>query len=442
MSLYLNALFGRYPTLQGIPGPPPRFPGGNLSDLGAKPAFEMTLDCARNYGPYTLMWVLNQPLVVVHDPAAIDEILNSKREYFIKDEPTGAMRPAATRSSVFLANGPEWARRKRESFFAGPHHGAWLDESFEPIVRYVKPKLDLVTHGAFEERLYRLVFDVMTFLTLDHEFPDEDLARYNHLMDVSDLRMRSSLPILSPQFYWVRKRWFAAIEKVAAKNEKDPMGRSISHLLLRHSAMPREELISELSNVFPGGLYSITAALGHILALVSRDEPTLQALRKELRALGTDARLDYGEVKNASLLDRVIRESLRLFAPVPVFLRRVKAPRVEVGGLTLTEGVRVMIGIAPLQKDPLHWPDAESFKPERWTPEVIAENPYGSNYFFPFGRGPRSCSGGDMALLIIRSVLFAMLGAPEEPIRVSWPKDHRFYFGCMMPRGMTAKRST
>ena len=44
-----------------------------------------------------------------------------------------------------------------------------------------------------------------------------------------------------------------------------------------------------------------------------------------------------------------------------------------------------------------------------------------------------------MALLVIRSVLYTILSDPKHELDVDKPAGHRFYFGCMMPKGMRAR---
>jgi cytochrome P450 len=133
-------------------------------------------------------------------------------------------------------------------------------------------------------------------------------------------------------------------------------------------------------------------------------------------------------------LEQVLRESMRVAAPVPVFMRRVREGPVKVGSVTLDSGVRVIIGVFPLHHDAGHWPDPTAFRPDRWTPDVIAENPFGSAFLFPFGRGARSCQGEYFALFQLRSLLTALLGNPARSFELAAPEDFTFYFGCRMPQ--------
>ena len=48
-----------------------------------------------------------------------------------------------------------------------------------------------------------------------------------------------------------------------------------------------------------------------------------------------------------------------------------------------------------MHRDPRYWPEAEQFRPERWTDDAVA--PRGA--YFPFGSGPRGCIGQAFAMM-------------------------------------------
>ncbi len=441
MSLVQRLLLRRYPELAKIPGPTPRLPLGNMQDFAHGRPWETSLDYQRRFGPYTLFWVAHMPAVFVHEPRAIAEILQAKRASFVKREPTEAMRPAATSSNFFIANGESWAHKRRLDFFSCDYATSWLAEQFSPTVAFVRRRLATLARersqegkvGGFERELYRLVFDVQSFLLFGRRLSPQAFADFNHMLDVTDMRMKTNLPLVSPRFFTARDRWHRAIAEQLELNEDAPEGRFLSHVLARRNRLPREQLVTELANVYPGGVFSMTSALCHLCGLLWQSPRDRQRLTSVLGGDGNPP--TYGDICACIELEAAIRETLRLYAPAPVFMRTVKADAVEVGDLHLPRGVRVLVGILPLHRDPTVWREPEAFLPERWTPEVMARHSYGSDYFFPFGRGPRTCGGQDLALFTIRCVALAVLTSPHV-VRVTPPKHHRFYFGCMMPKGI------
>lgn len=59
--------------------------------------------------------------------------------------------------------------------------------------------------------------------------------------------------------------------------------------------------------------------------------------------------------------------------------------------LELTPGMRVVVPIYGLHHDPVHYPDPDLFRPERFLEEKRRlRHPF---TFLPFGEGPRNCIG-------------------------------------------------
>ncbi|KAL3098734.1 hypothetical protein niasHT_024488 [Heterodera trifolii] len=120
----------------------------------------------------------------------------------------------------------------------------------------------------------------------------------------------------------------------------------------------------------------------------------------------TDQNLSMRDVNELQLLDRCVKEALRLFPPVPV-VERDLANDVPIGGRVAPRGSMVLV--APLimhhneQVYPRHW----EFNPDHFLPEAIAaRNPFD---YIPFSAGPRNCIGKRFALLEMKILLVHIL---------------------------------
>lgn len=93
----------------------------------------------------------------------------------------------------------------------------------------------------------------------------------------------------------------------------------------------------------------------------------------------------------------VFDEALRLYPPIGRIGRRPVADY-PIEGHRIPAGAPVFLSPYVTQRDPRWWPEPELFDPERWTSETADRRPrYAA---FPFGAGPRSCIGGQMARTI------------------------------------------
>lgn len=72
----------------------------------------------------------------------------------------------------------------------------------------------------------------------------------------------------------------------------------------------------------------------------------------------------YDAVMQMEYLDMVVNESLRLY-PVGGRLERVCKKTVELNGVTIPQGVVVLIPASLLHRDPQYWPEPDEFRPER-----------------------------------------------------------------------------
>lgn len=81
-----------------------------------------------------------------------------------------------------------------------------------------------------------------------------------------------------------------------------------------------------------------------------------------------------------------------MYPPLERFQRMCKKKYTVPGtDLTIEEGVRLMVPVFAIHRDPKNYPDPEQFDPERFSKEN-KQNRDPLTYI-PFGAGPRMCIG-------------------------------------------------
>lgn len=135
--------------------------------------------------------------------------------------------------------------------------------------------------------------------------------------------------------------------------------------------------------------------------------------------------LSYDTLKDLHCLDLILKESLRLNAPVPV-LSREALQDTELNGYFVPKGTLVLVTPDAIHENPAVWPDPRRFDPERFTPER-AEDKVHRFAWFPFGGGVHKCIGLYFAQMEIKTMMHGLLRRYEwsVPDRYEWQVNPR-----------------
>jgi cytochrome P450 len=112
------------------------------------------------------------------------------------------------------------------------------------------------------------------------------------------------------------------------------------------------------------------------------------------------------EIQRLGLLDRVIKEALRLYPPIHIGNRRA-TETVYVMNYEIPRDTRVMYSIYLAHRDPQHWREPEKFCPERFEDPRDEKRP--PLTYVPFGGGPRNCIGAAFSQVEAKVVLARLL---------------------------------
>ncbi|KAL0132769.1 hypothetical protein PUN28_000480 [Cardiocondyla obscurior] len=149
-------------------------------------------------------------------------------------------------------------------------------------------------------------------------------------------------------------------------------------------------------------------AITWALFLLGSNPEHQEKVHEELEEVfgNSDAPITVKDLPQLKYLDRVIKETLRLFPSVPV-ITRLLTEDVKLGDHTLPKGISVALPILLVHRNPKVWPDPIKFDPDRFLPENSKlRNPYA---YVPFSAGPRNCIGQKFAQLEEKIVLSAIL---------------------------------
>ncbi|XP_050537403.1 cytochrome P450 4C1-like [Daktulosphaira vitifoliae] len=133
-----------------------------------------------------------------------------------------------------------------------------------------------------------------------------------------------------------------------------------------------------------------------------------QNVRDELNAIfgNSDREARLEDLKSMTYLERVIKETMRLYPSVTAISRKLKQP-LYLEKYTIPANTYIAISPHMLHRTESIYPNPEEFNPDRFIPDqCLARHPYA---YIPFSAGPRNCIGQKFAMNQIKCVVSTIL---------------------------------
>ncbi|KAF2100841.1 cytochrome P450 [Rhizodiscina lignyota] len=177
-------------------------------------------------------------------------------------------------------------------------------------------------------------------------------------------------------------------------------------------------LRDQLLNVLLAGRDTTACCLSWTFRLLVRHPQALVRLRKEVASVMKGSQHPTREqLRKMPFLICVVKESLRLYPPVPLNNREaVKTTILPTGGgpdgnspMLVRKGELVVYSqYVNSRKKNIYGSDADIFRPERWETGEMKDVGWA---YFPFSGGPRQCLGEDFALMEVYYTVVRLLQA-------------------------------
>ncbi|XP_069837674.1 cytochrome P450 4A24-like [Dendropsophus ebraccatus] len=195
---------------------------------------------------------------------------------------------------------------------------------------------------------------------------------------------------------------------------KDENGRGLSD----------EDLRAEVDTFMFAGHDTTACGTSWILYCLAKYPEHQAKCREEVKEVLGDRRIvEWEDLGKLPYTTMCIKESMRLYPPVPGMARELKEPITFCDGRSLPKGATTMISIYCINRCPSVWDDPEVFDPMRFSPDNPKRHPHA---FLPFSAGSRNCIGQNFAMnelkvgvaLTLRR--FSLSPVPgKEPLKVT-----------------------
>ncbi|GMT35118.1 hypothetical protein PFISCL1PPCAC_26415, partial [Pristionchus fissidentatus] len=159
----------------------------------------------------------------------------------------------------------------------------------------------------------------------------------------------------------------------------------------------REDVRTELNAVIFGGHDTTSTTLTWAFWALATQPHYQQQMYEEIHDIfgDSDRDCDNEDLKAMEFTERFIKETMRMYPPVPTVERELQND-FQMGKYLLPKGSEVFICPYIVHHNPEIYPNPSKFDPDRFLPENIAKrNPFD---YVPFSAGTRNCLGQKLAM--------------------------------------------
>lgn len=254
------------------------------------------------------------------------------------------------------------------------------------------------------------------FATINEQLFYRLLVRwFAYLPTVGNVRFRQALAVIDKALCRVIER----------RKAQEACGRDDPLSILLDASKPSKigfsdtQLRGHLVTLLFAGQETTANALAWTLYLISQHPQAETAILNEVAqelggkppAADTFLRLTYTRW--------VVQEALRLYPPVYVLAPSTGSDTLVSGAFVIPAGSQLIVSQYVMHRHPKYWDKPDQFEPERFSKERSAGRP--KYAYFPFGRGPQTCIGAQLAMMQMVSIVAKVIKAYQLRLVPSYP---------------------
>ena len=163
-----------------------------------------------------------------------------------------------------------------------------------------------------------------------------------------------------------------------------------------------EEIREELDTIILGAHDTTKSTLAFSMYVLAKYPEVQQRVFEEVKeVIGEDLNRDLNDrdIVHLPYLEAVLKETLRLYPPVP-FVGRKLDSEITVGGYTFPKDADIVISPFLAGRNSKYFEDPLVFNPDRFL--GLQKTPQG---FISFSVGARKCMGGNIALMLLKIII-------------------------------------
>ncbi len=384
-----------------------------------------------------------------NDPELVDLVLKQRPMDFPKSERMRIGLKPLLGESIFISNGETWAHQRRiiDPAFEGGRlrivFPAMWDSGMAAVARLQEMagdapiEIETQTSHLAMDVIFRTLFSV----PIENEIAAAAFATFRshqNAQPVANIAAVLPLPKWIPRFHSRTTRDTARtireligqltdqrLAEIAAGTAPDDLATKIMTTPDPETGkvFEREEMIDQVAIFFLAGHETSAAALAWALYLLARYPEWQEGLAKEAQAAFDPDKIYFSTLSKLRKSRAVFREAMRLYPPVPMFVREATCPE-TFRKRKIKPGSQVVISPWHLHRHERLWDRPDEFDPGRF--ETANGKKCLRNAYIPFSAGARVCPGSAFAMaegtlllsMLVRAFRFERVNG-RDPVPVA-----------------------
>ncbi len=388
---------------------------GNQLALLREPYAFMTRT-AREYGDIAYWEEPTGPVYQLNHPEYIEQVLVQNNQHYIKGDHFQTMLGPVMGNGILNSEGAVWRRNRHliQPAFSSNRiegHAPMMIGFTEDLLETWSDGQTRLIHEDMMEVTLKIVARALFGVDID-DYVDTVGAAFDEFMLATETLSHLVLPQQIPtpsrrRIQWARESLDSLVYQLIEERRANPTDQDVISKLLEvtdeeGNTLSDEQIRDEVVTLLFAGHETTALALTFAAYLLSTNPAVERALVEELDDVLGGETPTIADLDDLTYTEQVVKESMRLYPPVPGIVREPVKPDI-IGGYEIQPGATVWMHQWVVHRDPLWYDDPLSFRPERWTDDL--ENDLPRLAYFPFAAGPRRCIGDRFAMLEARLTL-------------------------------------
>ncbi|XP_050440094.1 cytochrome P450 4C1-like [Adelges cooleyi] len=184
----------------------------------------------------------------------------------------------------------------------------------------------------------------------------------------------------------------------------------IEILLANEHQVTHKEMKDELITIISAGHETTAKVNSLIIFMLAHHQDVQQNVYQETNSIFSDGDFNrsptYEDLQKMEYLERVIKETMRLYPAIP-FVHRQVQNEMMIGKYLIPADTIITIPIYCLHLNPKYYKDPDQFNPDNFLPDVCrSRHPFA---YIPFSGGTRNCIGMKYAMLQMKTAISTLV---------------------------------